>query len=68
MSARSRDSLGSIRAGKDRIRVNGHLGWKLGVVLVMTVMLFTAAVLVVRSWAKRTYLQPLGRLVTSSTR
>ncbi len=48
--------------------VNRHLGWKLGVVLVMAITLFTAAVLVVRSWAKRTYLPPVGQRVTSPIR
>ncbi len=64
----SRDSSGGTRAGKDRIIVNRHLGWKLGVVLVLAVTLFTAAVLAVRSWARQTRLPPPGRPITSSTR
>jgi hypothetical protein len=48
--------------------MKGHLGWKLGVVLVMAATLFAVAALVVRSWAKRTYLQPMGQPITASTR
>jgi len=48
--------------------MNGHLGWKLGVVLAMAAMLFVAAAIAVRSWAEQTHLRPLGQPVTSSTR
>ncbi len=50
--------------GKHGTMVNRHLNWKLGVVLVMTATVFAVAVLVVRSWATRTYPQQMGQRVT----
>ncbi len=54
--------------GKDGMAVNGHYGWKLGVVLLLAATVFALAVLAVRSWAKQAYLQPMGQPVTSSIR
>ncbi len=54
--------------GKDRMMVNGHLGWKLGVVLLLATALLALAALVVRSWAKQTCLPPTRQPVTPSIR
>ncbi|MCL5281593.1 MAG: hypothetical protein M1376_16975 [Planctomycetes bacterium] len=51
---------------KDKMLANGQDGWKLGLVLVLAVALVVAAALAVRSWAKRTYLQPMGQPATWS--
>jgi hypothetical protein len=52
----------------DKVAVNGHDGWRLGIVLVLAVALLVAGTLAVRSWAQQIRLRPPAPPIPSSLR
>lgn len=57
---------GRTGAGKERVIGERHFHWSLGIVLIMAAVIFIAAVLSVRSWARDIHHRQTGHSPVSS--